>query len=114
MSVVADLGHGHTIELTVWDPDLDINPQLTVYGPLLPCTAGAIVSHPLVPTDDTGHCVALGRCSGSIIFDTPVGREQFGGPYWQVISWSPLTLSPSLLCHCGDHGHITAGHWVPC
>jgi hypothetical protein len=32
---------------------------------------------------------------------------------WDVQSWEPLTLTPSLLCRaCGDHGHITNGKWV--
>jgi hypothetical protein len=33
---------------------------------------------------------------------------------WQVLCMEPLTLSPSLLCHCGDHGYIQGGRWEPC
>jgi hypothetical protein len=46
---------------------------------------------------------------------------------WQVQTWEPLTISPSLLCkmprfgpdnkaipgtECGDHGFIRGGRWV--
>lgn len=35
-------------------------------------------------------------------------------PVWQVESWDPLTLSPSVLCNtCGLHGFIREGRWVP-
>jgi hypothetical protein len=34
---------------------------------------------------------------------------------WDLVSESPLTLSPSLLCRtCGHHGHIRGGRWEPC
>ena len=40
--------------------------------------------------------------------------EQQGIPAWDVLSWEPLTLSPSLLCKaCGSHGFIRNGKWVP-
>jgi hypothetical protein len=35
---------------------------------------------------------------------------------WAVVSWEPLTLTPSLLCmrkECGTHGFIRDGKWVP-
>ncbi len=53
-------------------------------------------------------------CSGFVAFDVPsdylTGRE----PKWQVESFDPLTLSPSLLCRaCGHHGFIREGRWVP-
>jgi len=31
---------------------------------------------------------------------------------WELLSKDPLTLSPSLLCGCGDHGFIQNGKWV--
>jgi Family of unknown function (DUF6527) len=39
-------------------------------------------------------------------------------PRWQVESWEPLTISPSVLCSldkggCGAHGFIREGKWVP-
>jgi hypothetical protein len=36
-------------------------------------------------------------------------------PCWDVVSESPLTLAPSLLCRaCGHHGFIRDGKWIPC
>lgn len=46
-------------------------------------------------------------CEGAITFE-----PGYGPPVWQVHSWEPLTLSPSLLCHCGDHGFVRDGRWV--
>jgi hypothetical protein len=52
------------------------------------------------------------RCAGSIRFK---GRGE--GPTekaWEIVTWEPLTLSPSLLCTaCGHHGWIRDGKWVP-
>lgn len=31
--------------------------------------------------------------------------------HWTVEKLDPLTLSPSLLCSCGDHGFIREGRW---
>jgi len=38
-------------------------------------------------------------------------------PQWNVESFDPLTLSPSILCSpekggCGSHGYIRQGQWV--
>jgi hypothetical protein len=30
---------------------------------------------------------------------------------WELVTEEPLTISPSLLCHCGDHGFIRNGRW---
>ena len=32
---------------------------------------------------------------------------------WEVESYDPLTLSPSIACKCGHHGWIRNGEWVP-
>jgi hypothetical protein len=98
-----DLGHGHVIRYADWDPDLDLNPQYAHLSGQLPARVSAIVTH---KTPDGGEC------EGIITFDTPVARAQFTGPFWTVESWEPLTLSPSLACHCGDHGFIRQGRWV--
>lgn len=116
-----DLGHGHSIEMSAWNPDLELNPQCAPLAAQLPATVGAIVYHPR--HDDDEQCSWLGKlpegepdrltCAGSISFDLPITHEAgFSGPFWQVESWEPLTLSPSLLCHCGDHGFIREGKWV--
>jgi len=31
---------------------------------------------------------------------------------WKVEQWEPLTLSPSVLCHCGFNGFVREGRWV--
>ncbi len=55
------------------------------------------------------------RCLGYITFDVD-GAEDYARPdqMWEVQSWEPLTVTPSLLCNiCGDHGFIRDGLWVP-
>lgn len=39
--------------------------------------------------------------------------ESETGVLWTLESENPLTISPSLLCHCGDHGFIKQGKWIP-
>lgn len=54
-------------------------------------------------------------CGGSVPFDVP-GADRTR-PLWQVQSWEPLTLSPSIAdptCSEHLHGHIINGRWVPC
>ena len=100
-SQVIDLGHGHTLKFTSWSPDRELNPQYINVPDISPI--GAVI--------DTGN-----DCRSGIMFDLPGVREVIGPnrPVWQVISWEPLTLSPSLLCQlCGDHGFIREGKWVP-
>ncbi len=106
-----DLGDGHLLWFFCWKPDRELNPQYKDVPDV--DRAGAIVSH-LAP-DGTD-------CMSSINFDLPMLREVFPNDNrWQVISWEPLTLAPSLLCrapldgfngHCGDHGFIREGKWV--
>lgn len=55
-------------------------------------------------------------CGGSVLFDVPALPEdtRSGRDVWQVESWEPLTISPSLLCTtCGNHGYIREGQWIP-
>lgn len=99
-----DLGHDHVIRLAVWNPDLGLNPQFAHLAGQLPVTTSGIVTHKLPDG---------GECEGAITFDSPIARDNFSGPFWTVESWEPLTLSPSLLCSCGDHGFIREGRWVP-
>ena len=56
-------------------------------------------------------------CQGFVSFTGKGWSNEFKGSpghqSWDVVSWDPLTLTPSLLCRsCGDHGHITNGRWV--
>jgi len=96
-----DLGHGHTLRFTGWSPDRELNPQYEGIPDIE--RVGAII--------DTGN-----GCQSMVWFDLPGYDEVFGPgrPVWQVLSWEPLTLSPSLLCQlCGDHGFVRDGRWVP-
>lgn len=92
-----NLGHGHSMVFA------------TRYGHE-PEHVGVIVNHPLAPDDEV--CAWLGHCHGWVVFDIPANAAD-DGPKWTVVSASPLTLSPSLLCHCGDHGFIVDGQWNP-
>lgn len=100
-----DLGDNHTLKYYGWYPDRSINPQYADIPDIEKC--GASVSH--LKPDGTA-------CESFIHFDTPEIRRVFGGDhFWQVQSWEPLTVSPSLLClaeGCGDHGFIRDGKWV--
>lgn len=98
-----DLGLGHSLRFTVWKPDRALNPQYDGIPDGDPI--GAVVEH--VKADGS-------TCKGSILFDCDAARMAFAGQdRWTVEQWDPLTLSPSLLCACGDHGFVREGKWVP-
>lgn len=104
LSEEIDLGHGHVLRIFAWDPDRTLNPQYDGIPP--EPRAGAGVDHPHAKTGEP--------CSGGIMFDTPTVRRVFPeAARWVVESWEPLTLSPSLLCSCGDHGFVRNGRWEP-
>lgn len=92
MNEPLDLGHGVTLQFTSWG-NYD--------------RVGYIEDHPR--PDGTP------RIGGGGLFDLPGVREAFPGrDVWQVESWEPLTLSPSLLCSaCGHHGFVRNGQWIP-
>lgn len=99
-----DLGHGHKLRYFSWAPDRELNSQYD--GIPDEPKAGAIIDHPRA---DTGEA-----CSGTILFDTLAMARVFADrPRWSVESWDPLTISPSVLCSCGDHGFIRNGRWEP-
>jgi hypothetical protein len=94
-----DLGDGHTLRWLAWAPDRALNPQFADIPDDERC--GAIVKHPRA---DGGVCESYIGINPAINTDAAC---------WQVVSWEPLTLSPSLLCRvCGDHGFIREGKWV--
>jgi Family of unknown function (DUF6527) len=99
-----ELGDGHTLHWVGWAPDRGLNPQYAT-DPDEP-RWGAIVEH---PRSDGSTCEG-----GYIQLDGPLQRRvRPDRPMWQVTSWEPLTLTPSLLCGaCGDHGWIRAGAWI--
>lgn len=101
---VYDLGSGHTMRYAAWSPDRDLNPQ---YADLPDVDRYcAIITH---PRPDNGQ-----PCEGAVTFDGPVQQQLSADrPRWTVEQWEPLTISPSVLCACGDHGYIRAGRWEP-
>ncbi len=107
MSEPIDLGHGHVLRIVGWHPDRSIPSNAERFRGIPDIArAAAIVDH---PKPDGTPC--LGAC---VHFDTEEVRRVFPNNLrWTVESWDPLTLSPSLLCSCGDHGFIREGRWVP-
>jgi hypothetical protein len=99
-----DLGDDHTLRYYTWQPDPELNPQYRDLPGSSQDKVGAIISH---YKPDGSYC------EGGITFDTPRTQRMNDEPTrWTVESWEPLTLSPSLLCDCGDHGFIRDDHWV--
>lgn len=109
-----DLGHDHTLRFTSWSPDRALNPQydgipdVKRYGAIIRHRPGP---HPIIPVDNEYFS---GWCEGGVTFDGEVQRQiSPNHPRWAVESWEPLTISPSVLCSCGDHGFVRNGQWVP-
>lgn len=100
-----DLGDGHWLTFTQWKPDRSIPENAERYKNVPDADPiGGILAH----TKADGSL-----CEGSIWFDVPAVHQVFPERHvWQVECWEPLTLSPSFLCHCGDHGFIKQGKWV--
>ncbi len=97
-----DLGDGHTFRWAAWSPDRTLNPQ---YSDVPDCEhATGLIEH----TKPDG----VTPCMGGIIPDTAPEHLIGGRPTWHVESLEPLTLSPSILCKCGDHGFIRNGQWI--
>ena len=104
MNNVYTLGHGHLFRFVGWSPDRELNPQYDGIPDV--DRYGAIITH---SRPDNGEA-----CEGMVTFDGEVQRQLSADrPRWTVVSWEPLTLTPSVLCQCGDHGYITNGEWVP-
>ena len=104
MSEKIDLGYGHFLKFVSWAPDRILNPQFADIPDNPRC--GADIEHPNKNNPSE-------ICRGYIGLDPNVTAS--AEALWQVESWDPLTLSPSLLCTvCGDHGHIKSGKWEPC
>lgn len=105
MSDVIDLGHGHYLWYNSFTPDRDINPQYKGVPDVE--KIGASIEH--VKPDGKTPCV------GGLFFRSPIQEKYFPEhAAWDVISWDPLHIEPSVLCSCGDHGFIRNGRWEPC
>ena len=105
-----DIGDNHFISYVCWKPDRNIPSNAELFKDIPDVEkVGATIYH----LNDKGE-----ECRGFIYFDTPEIRKIPGisnGAMWQIISWEPLTISPSLLCrspNCSDHGFIREGKWV--
>lgn len=96
-----DLGSDHKMYYIGWSPDRELNPQYEGI-PDIP-KFGIVIEH----FSPQGV-----RCAGGVNFDLPEVRAITKQAVWQVESWEPLTISPSVLCSCGDHGFIREGKWV--
>jgi len=97
MSELLDLGSGFTARLVAHDGK---RVGLIVEGP---CDERCHSTPP--PADPQ-------RCSGILYFTgfTDAGPDD---PRWTVEQDEPLTISPSVQCHCGaQHGFIQSGRWV--
>lgn len=105
-----DLGDEHYLWYYQWSPNRELNPQYHDL-PDVPKMGAVIV-----------HRAPSGKlCWSGINFKIPGMERVFPDNHtWQVQSWDPLTLTPSILCkvpmegggECGDHGFITNGRWV--
>lgn len=98
-----DLGDGHTAEWSGWHPDRKLNPQ---YADIPDVEKYGLIVY---------HSTPAGRdCESFAVIDGEVQRQlEPNRARWQVESWDPVTLSPSLLCGtCGDHGFVREGRWV--
>lgn len=97
-----DLGDDHWAEYSAWAPDRELNPSRAH----LPDVEkwGILIYH---------HNSEGNWCAGFCTFAGDVQREVAPKAVtWTVESWDPLTISPSVLCSCGDHGFIREGRWV--
>ena len=107
-----DLGHGHTYRFVGWYPD-DLPGNRTHLGisdgePMPSIEKAVIFIDHKKPNGE--------ECGGAVTLDTPETRRwklASDDHRWQVESWEPLTISPSILCRlCDDHGFIRDGKWV--
>lgn len=83
-----DLGDNHTLK---WISDKEDN------------IVGATEAHYKPGTEE--------KCMGAVFFNVPENTDR--KVMWEVESWVPLTISPSVLCSCGSHGFIREDKWVP-
>lgn len=101
---VFELGDEHWGAFTRWAPDRTLNPR-SAHLPDVERYAMTIYHK----RPDNGQ-----PCAGAVTFAGAVQREIEPDKVhvWAVESWDPLTIAPSVLCGCGDHGFIREGRWV--
>lgn len=100
-----DLGNGYSYTKLQWKPERDINPQYAGVPDVPWC--GILIS---CPHHNSGH----------VQFNIP-GHAVFKDKGWDVESWEPLTIKPSIqFMEYKDgkhvpgccHGFIRGGRWV--
>lgn len=113
-----DIGNGVRIRYLGWHPDRELNPQYVGVPDI--DKYGIIVSH----LHQDGSV-----CEGFVTFNTQQSRTlnnisakagHARRPLWEVHSWDPLHIEPSVSVKGGPdgaeclHGFIREGRWVPC
>lgn len=97
---ILDFGSGYTGRWVGWSPDRSI-----------PANAERYKNFP-----DLEKAMLMITCphgEGGVTVHPPEYAEIFKQPTWTVVSWEPLTLTPSIhRIECGCHGYITDGKWV--
>jgi hypothetical protein len=89
-----DLGDGHTLTWTTYQGE----------------TVGGIIRHrtPVSEKFPLGYCDSAFWLRGNKFTASEPDR-----PQWDLSGeFKVPTLSPSFLCHCGDHGWIREGKWI--
>jgi uncharacterized protein DUF6527 len=86
-----DLGDGHWLRWSTYKDE----------------RCGGIITH-------TSDKTETGWCEGAFtIRGTQWNKEEPKRASWEMSgTFEAPTLSPSFLCHCGDHGFIRDGRWV--
>jgi hypothetical protein len=103
---IIDFGDGVTGYWLGWSPDRTIQSNAERYAGIADIEKCSLVLNHAHAKDGTPH-------QGVVTVENPGSRQVFPPhPLWQVESWEPLTLSPSVLCSCGWHGWIRQGRWV--
>ncbi len=122
------LGSGHWLRWSYWRPDLHLDGNKH-WAALFTDEALAANGHTHASDGELLYVVGASilhlrpsgvLCEGGVMFERPeLGTPFDKGDYWQVESWEPLTLSPSILCGmeridgtCGDHGYVRENRWV--
>lgn len=97
--------------------DLDVKLSEDVY---VGFTCYDAQHHPTAPNPAGGfliHRTAVsekapgGWCLGAFAWWRPESEQ--GRPIWTLHALEPLDLTPSFRCHCGFHGFIRQGRWIP-
>jgi hypothetical protein len=83
-----DIGDGHWIQWTEYEGE----------------RCGGIIRH----TDPKAES---GMCAGAFFIKSLAAFTN--RPVWQMSgTFECPTLTPSFMCHCGDHGFVRNGRWV--